>query len=114
MNSFAQKKETILSAKESDPVKMGWMQGFPPPKDKILSAGDGSFFNFPAMRWSVVNMRQLMPTVDVSRGLRAPDPLPYQFNTGDRKENARSHATGPFGKSRRYCRRGALFCITCI
>lgn len=80
MNSFAQKKNTVLSAKESDPVKMGWMQGFPPPKDKILSAADGSFFNFPALRWSVVNMRELMPTVNVSRGLAAPGPLPYQLD----------------------------------
>lgn len=80
LNSFAQAKETILSAKESDPVKMGWMHGFPPPKDKILSAADGSFFKFPALRWSVVNMRQLMPTVNVSRGLQAPTVLPYQLD----------------------------------
>ncbi|MEO8852418.1 MAG: serine hydrolase [Ginsengibacter sp.] len=80
MNSFAQTKNNFLSAQESDPVKMGWMQGFPPSKDKILSAADGSFFNFPALRWSVVNMRQLMPTVDVSRGLNAPQQLPNQFD----------------------------------
>jgi len=80
MNSFAQKKEPIFSARKSDPVKMGWMQGFPPPKDKILSVADGSFFNFPALRWSVVNMRQLMPTVNVSRGLQAPSPLSYQLD----------------------------------
>ena len=66
---FSQTKETFLDARESDPIKMGWMQGFPPAKDKILNAADGSFFNFPAIRWSVVNMRQLMPTVEVSRGL---------------------------------------------
>lgn len=69
-----------LSAEESDPEKMGWMQGFPPPKDKIVSAADGSFFTFPAMRWSVVNMRQLMPTVEVSRGLDAPRPMVYQLD----------------------------------
>lgn len=78
--SFAQTTNNFLSAKESDPVKMGWMQGFPPPKDKILSAADGSFFNFPALRWSVVNMRQLMPTVNVSRGLKAPVPLTYHLD----------------------------------
>ncbi|MBS1496850.1 MAG: serine hydrolase [Bacteroidetes bacterium] len=79
--SFAQTKNTFLSAHESDPIKMGWMQGFPPANDKILSAADGSFFNFPALRWSVVNMRQLMPTVEVSRGLQAPEPLPYQLDS---------------------------------
>ncbi len=69
-----------LSAEDSDPIKMGWMQGFPPPKDKIVSAADGSFFKFPAMRWSVVNMQQLMPTVEVSRGLDAPRPMVYQLD----------------------------------
>lgn len=78
--SFAQTKNSFLSAQESDPIKLGWMQGFPPPKDKILSAADGSFFQFPALRWSVVHMRQLMPTVEVSRGLQAPSPLPYQLD----------------------------------
>ncbi|MDD3742118.1 MAG: hypothetical protein PHX54_00670 [Lentimicrobiaceae bacterium] len=50
---------------ESNPVKMGWMQGFPPPDDKIISAVDGSFFKFPALRYSVCHMRQFMPTTIV-------------------------------------------------
>jgi CubicO group peptidase (beta-lactamase class C family) len=70
----------FLSAHESDPIKMGWMQGFPPPKDKLLRFADGSFFEFPAMRWSVVHMRQFMPTVAVSRGLHAPAPLDYALD----------------------------------
>lgn len=70
----------LLSARESDPLKMGWMQGFPPPKDKRLNFADGSFFAFPALRWSVAHMREFMPTVNVSRGLRAPDPLPYRLD----------------------------------
>ncbi|MGV9012358.1 MAG: serine hydrolase domain-containing protein [Flavobacteriales bacterium] len=80
LNALAQKQAVFLSAKDSDPVKLGWMQGFPPPKDKVLSAVDGSFFQFPAMRWSVVHMRELLPTVEVSRGLKAPQPLPYQLD----------------------------------
>lgn len=79
-NTFAQKKSTVLSAQESDPVKMGWMQGFPPPQDKIITAASGTFFQFPQIRWSVVNMRQLLPTVEVSRGLKAPSVLPYQLD----------------------------------
>lgn len=39
-NIPAQGSQKTLSAAESDPVKMGWMQGFPPPKDKILKAVD--------------------------------------------------------------------------
>lgn len=56
---------TTLTAEQSDPVKLGWMQGFPPPKDKIVSAIDGSFFRFPALRYSVCHMREFMPTTEV-------------------------------------------------
>jgi hypothetical protein len=38
-----------INSEESDPVKMGWMRGFPPSQDKIVSAIDGSFFKFPAL-----------------------------------------------------------------
>lgn len=61
--TFAQ--DDVLDAKTSDPIKMGWMQGFKPAEDKIVSLADGSFFQFPAMRYSVCNMRQFMPTVNV-------------------------------------------------
>lgn len=72
--------QTLLSARDSDPQALGWMQGFPPPKDKLLSATDGSFFKFPALRYSVVHMRQFLPTVCVSRGLTAPAPLEYALD----------------------------------
>ena len=65
-----------LSAAASDPLKMGWMQGFPPPPDKVLRVADGSFFRFPALRWSVVHMREFLPTVNVPPGRGAPAPLP--------------------------------------
>lgn len=54
-----------LNAEQSDPNKLGWMKGFPPPKDKIISAIDGSFFRFPALRYSVCHMREFMPTTPV-------------------------------------------------
>lgn len=57
--------QQYLSAEDSDPNKMGWMQGFPPPEDKIVSAVDGSFFQFPASRYSVCHMRQFLPTTEV-------------------------------------------------
>lgn len=57
--------QTFSDAKESDPNTMGWMQGFPPPADKTLSAADGSFFVFPALRYSVTHMREFMPTREV-------------------------------------------------
>ena len=60
---------------ESDPARLGWMVGSPPPPDRILRFDDGSYFRFPAMRWSVSHFRQLMPTVNVSRGTAAPGRL---------------------------------------
>jgi CubicO group peptidase (beta-lactamase class C family) len=54
--------QQVLTAEESKPDKMGWMSGFPPPDGKIISAVDGSFFRFPALRYSVCHMRQFMPT----------------------------------------------------
>ena len=71
-----------LDAVASDPSKYGWMVGSPPPADRTLRFEDGSYFRFPAMRWSVAHFRQLMPTVNVSRGLGAPRPLPRAEDDG--------------------------------
>lgn len=62
-------------AAASDPVKLGWMVGAPPPADRQIRFEDGSYYRFPAFRWSVAHFRQLMPTINVSRGLGAPVPL---------------------------------------
>ncbi|MEK6481269.1 serine hydrolase [Catalinimonas sp. 4WD22] len=78
--SIAQPHEKYLSAKESEPGNFGWMQGFPPPPDKILKVSDGSFFGFPAIRWSGVHMRELLPTVNVSGGLDASVPFDYELD----------------------------------
>lgn len=68
MTSISQGQEKQLDANASDPKTMGWMTGFPPaPKNRIFAA-DGSFFKFPALRYSVVHMREFMPTVNVPRG----------------------------------------------
>ncbi len=72
-----QKDIKVLTAKESDPRVMQWMQGNPPPKDKTLRVDDGSFFIFPGLRWSVSHMREFMPTVGVSKGLKNAAPLAY-------------------------------------
>ncbi|MNU81007.1 6-aminohexanoate-dimer hydrolase [compost metagenome] len=66
---------TFPDAAASDPATLGWMVGSPPPADRTVRFEDGSYFQFPAMRWSVSNFRQLMPTINVSRGLGAPVPL---------------------------------------
>jgi CubicO group peptidase (beta-lactamase class C family) len=64
------------TAESTDPVKLGWMVGSPPPPDRIIRWADGSFYTFPKFRWSFSNFRQLGPTTNVSRGLGAPVPLP--------------------------------------
>jgi len=68
----------VPDAAASDPARLGWMVGSPPPPDRTLRFEDGSYFQFPAMRWSVSHFRQLMPTVNISRGLGAPVALPRQ------------------------------------
>lgn len=65
----------------SDPARMGWMVGAPPPPDRLVSFADGSYFRFPQLRWSVSNFRQLMPTMNVSRGLDAPVMLERALRT---------------------------------
>lgn len=42
--------QQYMNANDSNPKNMSWMKGFPPKKDSILSAVDGSFFVFPALR----------------------------------------------------------------
>lgn len=70
--AFAVTPTTFPDAAASDPAKLGWMVGSPPPPERTVRFAGGSYFQFPAMRWSVSNFRQLMPTVNVSRGLGEP------------------------------------------
>lgn len=73
-------ENTSLTAKESDPQKLGWMQGFPPPKDKLITQPQSDFFSFPKLRWTVCHIRELMPTTEVSRGIGAPSKLDYALD----------------------------------
>ncbi|MBK5351826.1 serine hydrolase [Pseudomonas sp. TH41] len=77
MPSLVTASTTFPDAAASDPAKLGWMVGSPPPADRTVRFEDGSYFRFPAMRWSVSNFRQLMPTINVSRGVDAPVPLAF-------------------------------------
>jgi CubicO group peptidase (beta-lactamase class C family) len=67
----------VLDARASDPRAMGWMQGFPPPADKLITQPDANYFSFPKLRWSVCHLREFLPTEQISRGLGAPVPLDY-------------------------------------
>lgn len=65
-----------LNAEESNPNKMEWMKGFPPEENKTLFAADGSFFEFPALRYSVNHIREFYPTRPVFCGKKG-----YKFKT---------------------------------
>jgi CubicO group peptidase (beta-lactamase class C family) len=57
-----------LDAAESDPNRLGWMQGSPPPADKQVRFDDEGMYSFPKLRWAYSNIRRLVPTTNVARG----------------------------------------------
>ena len=71
---------TPLSAAESDPRVLGWMQGFPPPPERLSMLPDSNYFSFPKLRWTVCHLREFLPTEPVSRGIGAPVPLAYDLD----------------------------------
>ncbi len=77
---MAQDKNKFISAKDSEPCNFGWMEGYPPSNEKTISAKDGSYLHFPEIRWSVVNMRKLTPTTEVSQKLSASQPFKYDLD----------------------------------
>ncbi|MCP8690428.1 serine hydrolase domain-containing protein [Marinobacterium sedimentorum] len=72
--------DDYMSARDSVPEKMGWMQGSPPPEDKRIKLSDGSFFRFPALRYSTAHMSEFLPTTLVKRRNTPVQPLPYELN----------------------------------
>ena len=57
-----------LSPEASDPKAMGWMEGLPPPPDKVIDNTTREFAAFPKLRWSVCHFRELQPSVGVRTG----------------------------------------------
>ncbi len=62
----------------SDPRTLGWMQGAPPPADRLVRFAQLAHFQFPKSRWAFANMRQLMPTTQIWRGPGPASALPPQ------------------------------------
>src|SRR5574338_1457483 len=69
-----------LTAPSSDPNRMGWMQGFPPPEDKVIRFTDPDYFSFPKLRWTVCHFRELMPSVGVDNGAAGARALPVALD----------------------------------
>ena len=55
---------------------LGWMQGFPPPADKLVTFDNPEAAAFPRSRWTFSHVRETNPTANVWRGPGAPSPLP--------------------------------------
>lgn len=88
-------------AAASDPRRLGWMEGAPPPRDKQIRFADDRFLDFPQIRWSLSHMRELVPTVNVSRGTGAPST--FGDPNGIREEAIdRLAFTGMDGRERRW------------
>lgn len=64
-----------LDAITSDPVKLGWMVGSPPPPDKLIKFSDGTFRTFPQTRWAFSHLGEFVPTRAVPRGAGPVAPL---------------------------------------
>ncbi len=75
-NPSAAQGSTTTNAAESDPGRLRWMAGSPPPPDRIIRFEDESFLRFPMWRWSFSHWRELVPTVGVARGPRPARALP--------------------------------------
>jgi len=60
----------------TDPQKLGWMQGFPPPPEKIIQFANGSNYQFPKTRWAFSHGRELGPTANVWHGYGDVSALP--------------------------------------
>ena len=76
----AAKDKQYLSADESDPRVLGWMQGSPPAADKQIAQPQSNYFSFPRLRWTVCHIRELLPTQRVSRGIGAPSSFEYALD----------------------------------
>ncbi len=57
----------LAAAAQSDPVTLGWMQGFPPAPAVQVRHDDASMWRFPQLRWAYSHWRELMPTVAIRR-----------------------------------------------
>ena len=65
---------------DSNQEAAGWMEGFPPPPDRIIRNSDQDYFAPPKLKWTVCHLRELLPTKLVHRGQDVPVPLEYSLD----------------------------------
>ena len=81
--SNAQAQMTLPDPAATDPQQLGWMQGFPPPPDKIIQFANGSNYQFPKTRWAFSHGRGLGPTANVWHGTSTASALPSALHELD-------------------------------
>jgi len=59
----------------TEPAALGFMQGVPPPPERLIRFEDDRFLDYPQNRWALSHLRELMPTVAVWRGRGAASDL---------------------------------------
>jgi CubicO group peptidase (beta-lactamase class C family) len=79
----AQRIYAFPDAEASDPDKLGWMTGFPPPMEKSIRIFNYSHYHFPRTRWTFSHWRELLPTRNVFRGAGLVSPLTTDFRDLD-------------------------------
>lgn len=72
--------QSFRSSQDSSADKLGWMQGSPPSADKSIKLADGSFWRFPALRYSVAHMNEFLPTTLVNTRGTEPRTFEYTLN----------------------------------
>jgi CubicO group peptidase (beta-lactamase class C family) len=73
---------SFLDATASDPRTLAWMQGAPPPADKVVRFNEMAHLQFPKLRWSVAHMRQMVPTTQIWHGEGPASMLPKRSMDG--------------------------------
>ncbi len=76
-----QAQQSPGSPADTDPAKLGWMQGSPPPPEKRIGFDDGPARMWPQIRWSFAHYRELTGTSRVSRGPGPVSKLPVALRT---------------------------------
>ena len=63
-----------VKGKLSSQVVEPWMEGFPPPPERIIQFKDGTYRQWPQLRWTMCNLQQLVPTKTIWNGGGYPAP----------------------------------------
>jgi hypothetical protein len=80
-NSQQPAAQAFPDAQASDPVALGFMVGSPPAADRLVAFEDGSYMQFPQLRWALSHWRELRPTAAIYRGSGKVRALPYALRT---------------------------------